>query len=71
MNDNVFHATFDKKELTQNKIMDTIKEMAFDQLVLVGTKDGHIYAAHSGIEDVVELVGLLETVKINCLVEKL
>ena len=68
---NIVKVSWNRKENTQQAILDKIVEMSFDSLVLVGTKDGEIYTVHSGVEDMVTLTGLLEVVKLNCIIGKL
>lgn len=67
---NVLHTTFNKQIRSKEKLLETVKEMDFENMVLIGTKENDIYAVHTGVSDVVELIGLLEIVKMNCMLEK-
>lgn len=67
---NVLHTTFNKQTRSKEKLLETVRKMDFENIVLIGTKDNDVYAVHTGVSDVVELIGLLEIVKINCMLEK-
>lgn len=63
--DNVVNVTFNRKEATRQAIVEGIERMDFDKLVLIGTKGGDIYTSYTGIENTLELIGLVEMVKMN------
>lgn len=67
---NVLHTAFDKQTRSKEKLLETVREMDFESIVLIGTKDNDVYAVHTGVSDVVELIALLEIVKINYVLEK-
>lgn len=67
---NIVHTTFNKQTRSKEKLLETVRDMNFDNIVLIGTKGNDIYAVHTGLSDVVELIGLLELVKMNCMLEK-
>ena len=68
--DNVVKAFFNKKEATKQAIIDGIDSIDFDKLVLIGTKDEGVYISYTGVGNTLELIGLVELLKLN-LTEKM